>query len=76
MHKVLNNILPKQSIEVIFDEVIRFLSQMLSPLLRGLPNRTISRKKRIKVDQKYLQKSLQNINLAIPSLNLEEVPTV
>lgn len=76
MHKVLNNILPKQSIEVIFDEVIRFLTKRMEEAFAGITAKSKYGKKRIKVDQKYLQKNLQNINLAIPSLNLEEVPTV
>ena len=64
MYKVLNNILPKQSLEQIYNEVFRYLSQNLDTFFNNLNVTTKYGKKRIKVDLKHLQKKLSEMKFS------------
>ena len=63
MHKILTNILPKQSIEVIFGEIFRFIMKLFDEVYMQVQINTKYGKKRIKVDLKYFSKNIKNIKL-------------
>lgn len=79
MHKVLHNILPKQTIEQIFGEVFRFLAKSLDEYFLPLNINTKFGKKRLKVDLKSLQKNITNMkfgNEEITNLVIQKINTI
>lgn len=54
MHKILTAVLPKQSIEIIFGEIFRFLMKTMDDYFTEMKVKTKYGIKRIKVDLKFL----------------------
>eukprot|EP00347_Sterkiella_histriomuscorum_P013600 403364097 len=61
IHKIFTNLLPKQSIDIIFGEIFRFLIKTFDDYYNSINTQTKYGKKRVKVDLMYFQKVLGNL---------------